>query len=47
MVLRFEDGDDLVRARIDDEDLVADQDVVVASPCATMTVPTGTSSRPG
>src|SRR6478609_2230214 len=31
-VLRFEDGDDLVRSRIDDEDLVADQDVVVASP---------------
>src|SRR4249919_4364435 len=32
MVLRFEDGDDLVRARIDDEELVTDQDVVVASP---------------
>ena len=31
-VLRFEDGDDLMRSRIDDEDLVADQDVVVASP---------------
>jgi hypothetical protein len=31
-VLRVEDGDDLVRSRIDDEDLVADQDVVVASP---------------
>ena len=31
-VLRFEDGDDLMRSRIDDEDLVADQDVAVASP---------------
>ena len=31
-VSRFEDRDDLVRARIDDDDLVADQDVVVAAP---------------
>ena len=31
-MLRFEDGDDLVRSWIDDEDLVADQDIVVASP---------------
>src|ERR1039458_5002279 len=30
--LRFENRDDLVRARIDDEDLVADQNVVVAAP---------------
>src|ERR1700687_2382405 len=28
----FEDRDDLVRARIDDDDLVTDQDVVVAAP---------------
>lgn len=30
--LRFENGDDLVRARVDDEDLVADQDIVVTAP---------------
>src|SRR6185437_8980448 len=30
--LRFEDGNDLVRTRIDDDDLVADHDIVVASP---------------
>ena len=30
--LRVENGDDLVRARVDDEDLVADQDVVVTAP---------------
>src|SRR5476649_195264 len=30
--LCFDDRDDLVRTRIDDEDLVADQNVVVAAP---------------
>lgn len=35
-VLRFEDGDDLMRSRIDDEDLVADQDITAASPLAEM-----------
>src|SRR6185437_15673206 len=30
--LRFEDRDDLVRTRIDDEDLIADHDVVVTAP---------------
>src|SRR5450631_4925056 len=32
VLLRFEDRDDLVRARVDDEDLVADQNVIVAAP---------------
>jgi hypothetical protein len=32
LFLRLDDRDDLVRTRIDDDDLVADQDVVVAPP---------------
>ena len=31
-LLRFDDGDDLVRPRIDDQDLIADVDVIVTAP---------------